>query len=561
MRFTDDFLQEVTLRNDIIDIMGQSIKLQSAGVGKFKALCPFHRDTKTPSLSISSDKQVWHCFGCGAGGGVIQFVMDQEGLDFQEAVRLLAEKAGLDLPEETGEEYVKNDIKKILFEINLECAKYYRDELAKCKKAVKYAEERGINPAVIKKFGIGYAPSNLEILDILEKKGYSKQQLNLAGILGKSDDGRDYLRFRDRLMFPIIDLRKNVIAFGGRAFGDDMPKYLNTSNTPIFNKSYNLYALNIAKNSPSQNLILAEGYMDVIALHQAGFDTAVATLGTALTEQQCKLIRRFRQEVVLCYDSDEAGQKATRRSIDLLMREGIKARVLIQPDCKDPDEYIQVHGAAAFGEMVKNAPIAIEHLYEELIAKFDLKTSEGKIGFARNLALELAKIESEIELEIYGRKCADMAGIAFETILAEIGKAKKRAIVGARLGAPETVGTAIGRPKNAEQELIKLMTQDKTVLDIAREKLKAEDFDGELWQDLAGDLFDGKNFEEINSNPKYVENMKKIAELVLSDEQIGDIKLAANELVDKVKANSKKRRLDEAAKSGDLKLVKEIMDE
>jgi len=564
MRFSDEFLQEVTLRSDIIDIMGQSIKLQSSGVGKFKALCPFHRDTKTPSLSISADKQLFHCFGCGKGGGVIQFVMEQQGLDFQEAVIYLAERANLDIPKnnQNNEDYVKNDIKKILFEINLECAKYFRSELSKSKKALDYAKERGLSPEVIKKFGIGYAPSNNKILDILEKKGYSKEQLNLAGIIGTAEDGREYLRFKDRLMFPIIDLRKNVIAFGGRAFGDAMPKYLNTSNTPIFNKSYNLFALNFAKNSPTPYLILTEGYMDVIALHTAGYSAAIATLGTALTEQQVRLIRRFRGEVIICYDSDEAGQKATKRSIDLLAKEGIRARVLIQPDCKDPDEYINKYGASAFGDLIKTAPIAIEHLYEDIRAKYDLSTSEGKIGFARTLALELAKIDSEIELEIYGRKCAEMAGINYETILSEVIKAKKRA-VGANIVRPQQTqisSPSVNRP-SPDKELIKLILNDQTALDMAIKNLTPEDFDGELWQSLASEFWNGKTFEEINSNPKFAENMNEISELILNDEQIVDIKLAATELILKVKSNSKKRRLDEAAQSGDIERVAKIMSE
>ena len=565
MRFSDDFLQEVMIRNDIVDIIGQSIKLQSAGAGKFKALCPFHRDTKTPSLSISADKQLFHCFGCGKGGTVIQFVMEQDGLDFQEAVKYLAEKANMELPSDDRGQMaeVRNDIKKILYNINLEVAKYFRDELPKSKKAMEYAKERGLSKDIIKRFGVGYSPNNLQILDILKGKGYTEEQINLAGITGTSENGDTYLRFRDRLMFPIIDLRKNVIAFGGRAFGEASAKYLNTSQTPIFNKSYNLFALNFAKNSKQPYLILCEGYMDVISLHAAGFDMAVATLGTALTEQQCKLIRRYRSEVVLCYDSDEAGQKATARAIDLLGAEGIKARVLVQNDCKDPDEYIKKYGGGAYGDLVEKAPIAIEHIYEDISKRFNLGTSEGKIGFARAMAGELAKIDSEIEREVYARKVSEEAGVNFESVWAETSKAKKRTLIGApRATVPhaQEIPTSVGI-RGAEKELVALMMQDKNALDIANKNLKASDFEGELWQKLAEALFEGKTAEEIKSSSDFAENMGEIAEMCLGDNNIQDIKLAAMELVRKVKQASKKRRLDEAAKQGDLELVQKIMQE
>jgi len=564
MRFSDEFLQEVMMRNDIVDIIGQSIKLQSAGVGKFKALCPFHRDTKTPSLSISADKQLFHCFGCGKGGTVIQFVMEQDGLDFSEAVKYLAEKANMDIPEDRGQGLeVRNDIKKILYGVNLEAAKYFKDELKKSKKAQEYASERGLSEQIIKRFGIGYAPNNLQILDILKEKGYTEEQINLAGITGTSEDGDIYLRFRDRLMFPIIDLRKNVIAFGGRAFGEAQPKYLNTSQTPIFNKSYNLFALNFAKNSNKPYLLLAEGYMDVISLHAAGFDMAVATLGTALTEQQCRLIRRYRSEVVICYDSDEAGQKATARAIDLLGAEGIKAKVLVQNDCKDPDEYIKKYGGGAFGDLVEKAPIAIEHIYEDISKRFDLGTSEGKIGFARAMAGELAKIDSEIEREIYGRKVSEEAGVGYEAIVSEMTKARKRTTNNEQR---TTVGEnakafSMNLKSNAERELIALMMQDKNALDIAKKNLKENDFEGELWRRLAEAMFEGKTAEEIKSSSDFAENMNEIAEMCLGDNNIQDIKLAAMELVRKVKTNSKKRRLDEAARENNIEEIQKIMQE
>ncbi|MDR1101283.1 MAG: DNA primase, partial [Clostridiales bacterium] len=584
--FSQEFIQEVIFRNDIVDVIGSVAKLKSAGNSNYKALCPLHNDTKTPSLSISADKQMFHCFGCGKGGTVINFIMEYDGLDFVEAVKYLAEKAGLEIPQEANEDKPLNsDLRHTLYNLNIEAAKFFCTQLhsAKGKKAIEYAKSRHLTDETIKRFRLGYAPGDDSLLQHLSAQGFTAEQLRLAGVTGEGDNGNVYQRFRNRLMFPIIDLRKNVIAFGGRALGDGDPKYLNTSQTPVFSKSHNLFALNFAKKSAEGRLLLVEGYMDVIMLHQHGFDYAVATLGTALTTEQARLIKRYRHEVIISYDADEAGQKAAERAIGLLREAGIEARVLTQNDCKDPDEYINKHGAAAFKELIKNSPPALEYVHDNLKNKYDLQTPNGKIAYTRDFAKELAKITGPAEREIWARRVAEEVGISYESILQEAARASvaktRQGMQSGNSGGNASqnklsdiyigkfsVGEEAHRGQTPEKALLTLMSKDIAAVDIAKRELSANSmmFTDELCGRLATAFFEGKSAKDIAADDRFADDMPEISKIILADNAFEnmtnqDIIKGVNELVTKIKQSSRARKLIKAAADGDSQQVSELL--
>lgn len=561
--FTPEFLQDVMDRNDIVDTIGRSIELKGVG-NNFKGLCPFHNE-KTPSFSVSRDKQLFHCFGCGKGGTVISFIMERDGLDFVEAVKYLAEAAGMEIPEGRYQSSgIKADLRQELYQINIEAAKFFRDKLYEPigKAALEYANGRGLDKRVLDRFGIGYAPNGKEILEHLRGMGFSDEKLRLAGVTAEGERG-DYLRFRDRLMFPIIDLRKNVIGFGGRALGRDVsPKYINTAQTPIYNKGQNLFALNIAKNSKASYLILVEGYMDVIALHQVGIDSAIASLGTAFTEQQARVIKRYRDEVIISYDSDEAGQAAAKKATELLIAAGIKTRILVQnTECKDPDDYIKKYGVGAFRELIQNAPTAIEYITSKIKGTYDLGTTDGKVAYIKALATELAKLDSEVEREIYGRRAAEDAGVSVDAVFAEIKKEKVRLE-----SSGQTRRTDLGMEKklirrgmDAQKMLLSLMAKDITLVDMVRNEVSEGEFHGEIWQKLAENFYVGKTAQEIAAMPEFVEVMHEISEVIYGDETIEDVKLAASELIGKIKRENRRREMLAAANEGDLQKIGDLI--
>ena len=341
----EEFLQELKDRNDITDVVSSYVNLKRAG-RLLTGLCPFHNE-KTPSFTVYPETSSYYCFGCHVGGDVITFIRNIENLDYIDAVKFLAQRAGMDMPQDSYDDSMAK-LKRRIYEINRETARFFHNCLISPvgAKGLNYLRSRGLSNKTIKHFGLGYAPEQgFDLIDNLRDKGFTDYEMIQANVAIKSKNGYTVSRFFDRVMYPIIDLRGNVIAFGGRIMSDQKPKYLNTSDTPVFSKSTQLFALNMAKNINTRQLILAEGYMDVIALHQAGFQNAVATLGTALTPQQADLIRRYADEVVICYDSDEAGRKASDRAIVLLRNAGIKVRIVTIPNAKDPDEFINKFGA------------------------------------------------------------------------------------------------------------------------------------------------------------------------------------------------------------------------
>lgn len=423
------FIEELKMHCDIESVISSYVQLKRRGrilVG----LCPFHSE-KTGSFTVYPESQSFYCFGCGAGGDAIGFIRRIENLEYVEAIKLLAQRAGMTVPEDAAEDRTAK-LKTRILEMNREAARFYYDRLIEPQgeAALRYLLGRGLLPKTIKHFGLGYAPAQWSALtDMLAKKGYNYEEMEAACLSRRGKNGGYYDVFRDRVMFPIIDLRGNVIGFGGRKMTGDGPKYYNSPDTPVFKKTKNLFALNFAKkNGKMPYLILCEGYMDVIAMHQAGFTQAVASLGTSLTSDQCRLAAAYTDEAVLAYDSDEAGQKATRRAIGLLDEAGIRSRVLSITGAKDPDEFIKKYGGARFKQLIEGSAGAVEYELDKIGAKYETDTPEGKIMALKEAVNLLAEMKNPLEREIWAAKLAEDYGTAKEGILAQVtAKLRRRA--------------------------------------------------------------------------------------------------------------------------------------
>ena len=432
MAFPPSFIDELIARNPIEDVVGQRVNLRRSGANMF-GLCPFHGE-KTASFSVAPDKGIYYCFGCHKGGGVINFVMELEGLSYPDAVRNLAKRCGMEVPED--EQYQSRyQAQERLWALHKEAARFFHSQLYAPigKNALNYAIGRGMPKSTLTKFGIGYAPDSWDMLvKAMQAKGYTKQELIDSGLVTESKkNGNIFDRFRDRLMFPIIDIRGIVIGFGGRIMNNNDPnaaKYLNSPETLIFNKRKNLFALNYAKKSKLGYLILVEGYMDAIALHQYGFDCAVASLGTSLTEEHAVLISRYVEQVVLIYDGDEAGQRATRRAIPILEKSGIRVKVLQMKDAKDPDEYLKKFGADKFRLLLEDSSNRVEYQLNAIKKKYDLKEDDQKIRYVHESAELISTLHSSVQREVYGGRVAEAAGISPDAMKLEINKAYKRRV-------------------------------------------------------------------------------------------------------------------------------------
>lgn len=430
MPFPDSFLQELKLRSDITEIASSYVNLKRHG-RNMVGLCPFHGE-KTPSFNIYTENGSFYCFGCGAGGDVITFIMKIENLDYVEAVKFLAQRAGMEMPENTYDDSLSK-LRMRIYEANREAARFFHATLLsqRGQSGLNYLRGRALSDRTIRHFGLGFADDDWNSLcNHLKSKGFSEYEIYSANLAFKRKSGNGiYDRFVNRVMFPIIDLRGNVIAFGGRIMTDEKPKYLNTSDTPVFKKSENLFSLNNAKSSGTRTLILCEGYMDVIALNQAGFTNAVATLGTALTNEQAVLMKRYADEVIICYDADGAGQKATARAIEILRKAGLPIKILTVPSGKDPDEFIRSkgeNGPAAFKLLIEKCGNDIEYRLMKLKENYNLNTTDGKVAFLNEAVKIVATIESPIERDVFASKlCAELE-IDKNAFLEQISKVKRR---------------------------------------------------------------------------------------------------------------------------------------
>ena len=426
MAFPAAFIDELIQRNPIEDVVGQYVSLRRSGSNMF-GLCPFHGE-KTASFSVAPDKGMYYCFGCHKGGGSINFMMELEGLSYPDAVRALAKRVGMEVPED--EQYQSRyKLQERLWALSKEAARFYHEKLyaPEGAEALAYAQKRGMTKATITNFGIGYAPNSWDALvNAMRKKGYTDAELLAASLASKVNNGdRIYDRFRNRFMFPIIDVRGNVVGFGGRVMDDSKPKYLNSDETIIFNKRKNLFALNIAKKSKLDYIILVEGYMDAIALHQYGFDCAVASLGTALTEDGATLLSKYTEQVVLIYDGDKAGQNATQRAIPILEKTGLQVKVLQMKDAKDPDEFLKKFGADRFKLLLEESANRVEYQLNAIRRKYDIREDDQKVKYIHESAELISTLGSAVQREVYGHRVAEAAGISFDALKLEVNKAFK----------------------------------------------------------------------------------------------------------------------------------------
>jgi len=416
------FVDELIGRTDIVDLVSEYVRLNKKG-RNYWGLCPFHSE-KTPSFSVSPDKQIYKCFGCGKGGGAINFVMEVDNLPFIDAVKVLAKRVNMEVPE-TGTSPGMRERRQKLLEINKQAARVFHSWLYQPEGAqgLAYLQQRGLSKGTLTRFGLGFAPDRWDgLINALAQQGYDKRDLLDAGLAVSNKDGRIYDRFRNRVMFPIIDVRGDVIGFGGRVMDDATPKYLNSPDTPVYNKSRNVFALNISKKSKAGRVILTEGYMDTIALHQAGFDSAVASLGTSLTAEHAQLLARYFQDAVIAYDSDGAGVSAAQRAIPLLEKAGLTVRVLRMRGARDPDEFIKKFGREAFAKLLDESENHIDYRLEQIRRKYDLEDDAQKVEFLKECTGLLASLRSAVEREIYGGHAAQMAGTSPEALAQEVKK-------------------------------------------------------------------------------------------------------------------------------------------
>lgn len=586
-----DFIDEVVEKNDIVDIISEYTKPKRMG-SRYAALCPLHNDKKSPSLSISPEKQVFHCFGCGVGGNVIHFVMAAEHLDFMDAVKLLADRAKIPVPEFKNSNGKSKDIadkKQLIYKINADAARYFYSNLAgeKGAEALKYLKNRGIKNSTIKMFGLGYAPEGWDnLLLYLKNKGYKEHDIYEAGLVKIRDNGSYYDSFYDgRIMYPIINVQGNIIGFGGRIMTENSNtgKYLNSPETIVFKKKENLFGLNLAKSDNSGSLLLMEGYMDVISLHQAGINNAVASLGTAFTDEQAKLVKRYGGKAVLCYDSDEAGKKATLRAGEILSKNGIKAKVLTVTDGKDPDEFVRNKGGDLFKVLIENAKPLIEYRIDEiqkeytgdLLNKDEFASPEQRIEFTERAAAVLADIKSPVEYEIYLKRVEEKSGVSANALNSVVEAIRKNLDLSEerrlqqleRRKQNELNRTNIDvRLFNAEQLALSLLCE-RDVYKIALENgMSEENFSDPMHRELAEIIFrqyENNDVVNINEILEMFEPEKRgrIAKILLDDKNTRDKKKACIQPIKTIMGEVDKIREEEMMESGDLAALDKLLKE
>ena len=439
MAFPDSFIEELVERSNIVDVVSNYVQLTRKGSNMF-GLCPFHNE-KTGSFSVSESKQLYYCFGCGKGGGVINFIMEIENLSYPDAVRFLADRAGLAVPEEQDDDGAKR--RKRLLELNKDAARFYNAMLSAPEgaAAAEYAKKRELTPRTVRNFGLGAAPDSWDaLIRAMTEKGYTKRELIDAGLVSTGKNGRIYDKFRNRLMFPVIDVRGDVIAFAGRSLDGSEPKYLNSPETMLYSKRRSLYGINFAKNTKRGSILLVEGNIDVVTLHQAGIDNAVATMGTSLTTEQTRLISRYAKEIIICYDNDPPGIKATDRAISILKNSEFSVKVLHLPDRVvdgkkvkiDADDYIKLNGAASFEKLMRVSENHIEDELAVLRGSADLESDDGRVEYLKKAGELIAKLASPVEREVYAGRAAETAGVSRESMLSEVERARKRLAAAAR---------------------------------------------------------------------------------------------------------------------------------
>jgi len=569
-------IQEITDKCDIVDFVSKYVRLKRSS-GEYVGLCPFHGE-KTPSFHVSADKQLYHCFGCGEGGTIINFVMKMENLSFSEAVKFLGEQVGVVVPESSDFDDRAAKRKQRLYDVNKEAGRFFYSVLGseEGKIARDYFSSRGLTKETVVKFGLGYAPDSWgKLLKHLKSKGFTEYEIIDAGLAVTGKNGGAYDRFRNRVMFPIFDIRGNLIAFGGRVLDDSKPKYLNTNDTPVFDKSSNLFGLNLAKKSTSKTYVTVEGYMDVITLHQYGVDTAVASLGTSLTDGHALLLRKYADEVVLCYDSDEAGIKAANRGMEILSRHDIKTKVITLPGAKDPDEFCKKNGVEAFLMAVSGAKNPVLYKIGNLKAKYDLSQPDQKVEFLKEAVAELAKLSSEMEQEIYSKEVSALCDVTFESIMLQVRKKRKSFVKREDKKERESIQRDMSQKnivkdgKNAlltesEEKIINLMFYSYPAFEFLAGKYNKESFS----EELLGQLFEKiREMRKDKTDPVEseliaafdIENASRIARILSIQNNYPDPKMAASQISESLDKIKKDIEIKNLAKSMDLEKVKEMI--
>ncbi|MBR6646875.1 MAG: DNA primase, partial [Clostridia bacterium] len=522
-RYTQNSINGTASRNNIVDVVSSYVHLKRTGTS-YVGLCPFHKE-KTPSFHVSEDKQLFYCFGCGTSGNIFDFVMKIENLDFVDSLKFLAQRAGVTLEEEHQtfkENEEERNIKKRILEMNKLAARKYYDNLfdKDSLSAREYVKKRALEKGAIIRFGLGYAKDSWDdILNYLKSSGYSQDEIVLAGLAAKNDKGRVYDKFRNRLMFPIIDVRGNVVAFSGRAIGDDPAKYMNSPETPVFYKSRNVFGLNIAKQySKTDGVILVEGNMDVVSLYQKGFPNAIAGLGTAFTEEHARLIKRYANMVYVCYDGDEAGQKAAIKAVDILTDMGNSVKVVTFTGAKDPDEFILKKGTEAFRDCLRKALAPAEFKIMKVRKNFDLTDSNEKISFVNEAAKILADVENTVEREVYIKSIAKETDISEKSITSEINKIifsktkkendKKQRIIN-NVKEENNIVSDIAEKQNTgtyktELMLLNIMFFDEKAFKVAKESAEESLFSGNVNKQLFKEIIKYKEENESATAPEFI---------------------------------------------------------
>ncbi len=512
MAFPQAFLDELVARNDIVDVVSSYVALTKKG-GNYFGLCPFHNE-KTGSFSVAQDKQLYYCFGCHHGGGVVNFVMEIENLSYPDAVRFLAKRAGMEVPEDGADREESRRRQRVLA-LNKDAARWFHQNLSRPGGAAvaAYLERRRIAKRTATNFGLGASLEGWDsLLNTMLDKGYTKADLLAAGLVVQNKQGRLYDKFRNRLMFPVIDVRGDVVAFGGRVLDKSEPKYMNTTETIVYSKRRNLYGINLAKKTKRPNFILCEGNIDVITLHQAGFDNAVASMGTALTVEQTRLLSRYTKELVLCYDNDTAGQLATQKNIDLLKNSEFSVRILQLPRRlaegeyvkQDVDDFIKFQGPAAFEAVLSGSADQMEYCMDTVAAKYDLSDPEQKIAYCGEISQLIASLPNAVQREVYAGQAAETAGVSRQNMLLDVERArgKKRSqerrtlqkenlnVVAARQPKDRTLRYADPRSAMAEEGVIRLLLMDNALAESCG-ALAAEEFSAPFLGKLYQILLDG----------------------------------------------------------------------
>ena len=565
VRYSDEIIDEVRQTNDIVDIISQYVHLKRSG-RNFFGLCPFHNE-KSPSFSVSPDKQIFHCFGCGVGGNVFTFLTKIEGINFIEAVQTLAERSNIQLPTlENRGDSLKEELKAKVYKVNEFAANYYHENLYKpeSKIAQEYIKKRKLTNETLKSFQIGFSGKFNELYNALKKQGFEEREILESGLVNKNDNGKYIDRYRNRLMFPICDVRGRVIAFGGRVLDDSKPKYINSPENVVYSKGRHLFGLNVAKKSDVKKILIVEGYMDVISLHQRGVKNVVASLGTAMTQQQGWLLRKSSEQIILSFDSDEAGLSAKMRALDILQNMGCDIRILQMEGAKDPDEYIIKYGSARFQTLIEKALSVVEFKVKILKRNLDLNNTNDKIKFLNEIAKLISKIDNTIEKEVYIERIAKSYNISKEAIYAEVNK-----LIYAGNKTDKVLQSNTKEVKRVEIEIKDdiidedLQRRENTIIAILldsnanmfakiKEQIKPEDFKDSVNRKIAEQLYKELEKEDCNINRLIdsfdEETQNHITMVMATDYEIDNLEKAVDDILQKYEKEKLDNRKQEILK-------------